>query len=71
MAAATQVAGSAKKSGSRWEFLQGLGKTFMLPVALLAFCGIVLGLVPRSAVQRFNDSCRSSPGDRCRSCGTG
>lgn len=44
MAAATQVAGSAKKSGSRWEFLQGLGKTFMLPVALLAFCGIVLGV---------------------------
>ncbi|MFJ4923009.1 maltose/glucose-specific PTS transporter subunit IIBC [Streptomyces sp. NPDC088725] len=27
-----------------WEFLQGLGKTFMLPVALLAFCGIMLGL---------------------------
>lgn len=32
------------KSGSRWEFLQGLGKTFMLPVALLAFCGIMLGV---------------------------
>lgn len=29
---------------SLWEFLQGLGKTFMLPVALLAFCGIMLGI---------------------------
>lgn len=27
-----------------WEFFQGLGKTFMLPVALLAFCGIMLGI---------------------------
>lgn len=41
---ATTAAGPAKKSGSRWEFLQGLGKTFMLPVALLAFCGIMLGV---------------------------
>jgi PTS system maltose and glucose-specific IIC component len=41
---ATAVAAPAKKSGSRWEFLQGLGKTFMLPVALLAFCGIMLGV---------------------------
>ncbi len=23
-----------------WEFFQQLGKTFMLPVALLSFCGI-------------------------------
>ncbi len=29
---------------SLWEFFQGLGKTFMLPVALLAFCGIMLGI---------------------------
>lgn len=27
-----------------WEFLQNLGKTFMLPVALLAFSGILLGV---------------------------
>lgn len=42
--AGTRTAPAAKKSGSHWEFLQGLGKTFMLPVALLAFCGIVLGV---------------------------
>lgn len=28
-----------------WEFFQQLGKTFMLPVALLSFCGIMLGMV--------------------------
>ncbi len=34
-----------KKSSSRgWEFFQGLGKTFMLPVALLAFMGLLLGI---------------------------
>lgn len=27
-----------------WEFFQSLGKTFMLPVALLSFCGIILGI---------------------------
>lgn len=27
-----------------WEFFQNLGKTFMLPVALLAFSGILLGI---------------------------
>lgn len=27
-----------------WEFFQGLGKTFMLPVALLAFMGLILGI---------------------------
>ncbi len=43
-AAAGPATKPAKKSGSRWEFLQGLGKTFMLPVALLAFCGIMLGV---------------------------
>lgn len=41
---ATAEAGRAKKSSRRWEFLQGLGKTFMLPVALMAFCGIMLGV---------------------------
>lgn len=29
---------------SLWEFFQNLGKTFMLPVALLSFCGIILGM---------------------------
>lgn len=33
-----------KKKGFSMEFLQGLGKTFMLPVALLAFMGLFLGL---------------------------
>ncbi|MGW4236149.1 maltose/glucose-specific PTS transporter subunit IIBC [Streptomyces sp. NPDC004749] len=33
-----------KTKAALWEFLQGLGKTFMLPVALLAFCGIFLGI---------------------------
>ena len=28
-----------KKKATFWEFFQGLGKTFMLPVALLAFMG--------------------------------
>lgn len=32
------------KKGSLWEFFQGLGRTFMLPVSLLAFCGIMLGV---------------------------
>lgn len=27
-----------------WEFFQQLGKTFMLPVALLSFRGIMLGI---------------------------
>lgn len=27
-----------------WEFFQSPGKTFMLPVALLSFCGIMLGI---------------------------
>lgn len=33
-----------KQRGSFWEFFQGLGKTFMLPVALLAFMGLMLGI---------------------------
>ena len=33
----------SKKVGF-WEFFQGLGKTFMLPVSLLAACGIMLGI---------------------------
>lgn len=27
-----------------WGFMQQLGKTFMLPVALLSFCGILMGI---------------------------
>nr|WP_196491650.1 maltose/glucose-specific PTS transporter subunit IIBC [Photobacterium leiognathi] len=34
---------SANKT-TLWEFFQSLGKTFMLPVALLAFSGILLGI---------------------------
>ena len=33
-----------KKKFNFWEFFQGLGKTFMLPVALLAFMGLLLGI---------------------------
>lgn len=33
-----------KKKSNTWEFFQGLGKTFMLPVALLAFMGLLLGI---------------------------
>ena len=33
-----------KKQSGFWEFFQGLGKTFMLPVALLAFMGLLLGI---------------------------
>ncbi|HFU4024844.1 TPA: maltose/glucose-specific PTS transporter subunit IIBC [Streptococcus suis] len=35
---------NTKKSNGLWEFFQGLGKTFMLPVALLAFMGLLLGI---------------------------
>lgn len=34
----------AKHTITLWEFFQSLGKTFMLPVALLSFCGIMLGI---------------------------
>src|SRR5699024_3491829 len=33
-----------KASSKGWEFFQGLGKTFMLPVTLLAFMGLLLGI---------------------------
>ncbi len=32
---------------SLWEFFQQLGKTFMLPVALLSFAGLCWGLAAR------------------------
>ncbi|WP_337264642.1 MULTISPECIES: maltose/glucose-specific PTS transporter subunit IIBC [unclassified Serratia (in: enterobacteria)] len=35
---------SKKQKITLWEFFQSLGKTFMLPVALLSFCGIMLGI---------------------------
>lgn len=62
-----------KKKATFWEFFQGLGKTFMLPVALLAFMGILLGLgssfssesmietIPflgKPAVKLFSNLCR-------------
>jgi phosphotransferase system glucose/maltose/N-acetylglucosamine-specific IIC component len=36
--------GESSTKISLWEFFQQLGKTFMLPVALLSFCGIMLGI---------------------------
>nr|WP_263313483.1 maltose/glucose-specific PTS transporter subunit IIBC [Mammaliicoccus sp. Marseille-Q6498] len=33
-----------KKQKNIWDFLQNMGKTFMLPVALLAFMGLILGI---------------------------
>lgn len=35
---------TTKNRISMWEFFQSLGKTFMLPVALLAAMGILLGI---------------------------
>ncbi|MCQ1060486.1 maltose/glucose-specific PTS transporter subunit IIBC [Photobacterium sp. ZSDE20] len=35
---------NTSKKTTLWEFFQSLGKTFMLPVALLAFSGILLGV---------------------------
>jgi PTS system maltose and glucose-specific IIC component len=32
------------KKISFWEFFQGIGKTFMLPVALMGFMGLILGI---------------------------
>jgi len=38
------MAANAASRITVWEFFQQLGKTFMLPVALLSFCGIMLGI---------------------------
>lgn len=38
------MAGNTAKKINLWAFFQQLGKTFMLPVALLSFCGIMLGI---------------------------
>ncbi len=35
---------ATKQKITLWEFFQSLGKTFMLPVALLSFCGILMGI---------------------------
>ncbi len=43
-----------------WEFFQQLGKTFMLPVALLSFCGIMLGI--GSSLSSHDVITRSGPG---------
>lgn len=42
-----------------WEFFQQLGKTFMLPVALLSFCGIMLG-ISSSLVATMSSPCSRS-----------
>ncbi|MER7169980.1 maltose/glucose-specific PTS transporter subunit IIBC [Streptomyces mesophilus] len=44
-----------KTKAALWEFLQGLGKTFMLPVALLAFCGIMLGVGSSLSSERVGE----------------
>lgn len=38
------MTGRSPQKTSLWSFFQQLGKTFMLPVALLSFCGIMLGI---------------------------
>ncbi|MEN0583073.1 MULTISPECIES: maltose/glucose-specific PTS transporter subunit IIBC [unclassified Kosakonia] len=38
------MAGKTAQKANLWAFFQQLGKTFMLPVALLSFCGIMLGI---------------------------
>lgn len=38
------MSANAKQKITVWEFFQSLGKTFMLPVALLSFSGIMLGI---------------------------
>ncbi|MBK0015385.1 PTS maltose transporter subunit IICB [Kosakonia cowanii] len=38
------MTGKKRSGNSVWEFFQQLGRTFMLPVALLSFCGIMLGI---------------------------
>ncbi|WLI77252.1 maltose/glucose-specific PTS transporter subunit IIBC [Kosakonia sp. H02] len=38
------MTGNTAQKITLWEFFQQLGKTFMLPVALLSFCGIMLGI---------------------------
>jgi len=38
------MSATKKQKFTLWEFFQSLGKTFMLPVALLSFCGIMLGI---------------------------
>lgn len=38
------MAANTPQKTTVWEFFQNLGKTFMLPVALISFCGIMLGI---------------------------
>lgn len=42
--AASKSSAQSQPKVTFWEFFQSLGKTFMLPVALLSFCGIMLGV---------------------------
>jgi len=50
-----QALESMKKKSNCWEFFQGLGQTFMLPVALLAFMGILLGIGSSFSAQAMID----------------
>lgn len=45
----------SKNKVTFWEFFQSLGKTFMLPVALLSFCGIMLGIGSSLASQEVRE----------------
>nr|WP_086938923.1 maltose/glucose-specific PTS transporter subunit IIBC [Thaumasiovibrio occultus] len=47
---------TATKKTTLWEFFQSLGKTFMLPVALLAFSGILLGVGSSLSSQAVKES---------------
>jgi PTS system maltose and glucose-specific IIC component len=51
---------------SLWEFFQQLGKTFMLPVALLSFCGIMLGIGSSLSSKDVITLIRSSAPPCCR-----
>ena len=59
-----------------WEFFQQLGKTFMLPVALLSFCGIMLGIGSSLSSHDVitlipvlgNPVLQAMPSASCRSC---
>ncbi|MGO2508724.1 MAG: maltose/glucose-specific PTS transporter subunit IIBC [Vibrio hibernica] len=46
----------ANNKTTLWEFFQSLGKTFMLPVALLAFSGILLGVGSSFSSDAVKDS---------------
>ena len=49
--------GENRKKSPCGEFFQQLGKTFMLPVALLSFCGIMLGISSSLSSRCFLTPC--------------